>query len=51
MAAIKLAKENGAFVFVCVVGSSISRETCHGAYTCWGEIGVASTKARLKLLC
>jgi glucosamine--fructose-6-phosphate aminotransferase (isomerizing) len=35
MAAIKLAKENGAFVFgVCnVVGSSISRETHAGAYT------------------
>jgi glucosamine--fructose-6-phosphate aminotransferase (isomerizing) len=36
MAAIKLAKEHGAFVFgVCnVVGSSISRETHAGAYTC-----------------
>lgn len=48
MAAIKLAKENGAFVFgVCnVVGSSISRETDAGAYTHAGpEIGVASTKA------
>ncbi|TSE04281.1 MULTISPECIES: glutamine--fructose-6-phosphate transaminase (isomerizing) [Aquimarina] len=48
MAAIKLAKENGAFVFgVCnVVGSSISRETHAGAYTHAGpEIGVASTKA------
>ena len=35
MAAIKLAKEKGAFVFgVCnVVGSSISRETMAGAYT------------------
>lgn len=35
LAAIKLAKENGAFVFgVCnVVGSSISRETHAGAYT------------------
>ena len=46
--AIKLAKENGAFVFgVCnVVGSSISRETHAGAYTHAGpEIGVASTKA------
>jgi glucosamine--fructose-6-phosphate aminotransferase (isomerizing) len=45
MAAIKLAKENGAFVFgVCnVVGSSISRETHAGAYTHAGpEIGVAS---------
>ncbi|GAA0872550.1 glutamine--fructose-6-phosphate transaminase (isomerizing) [Gangjinia marincola] len=48
MAAIKLAKGQGAFVFgVCnVVGSSISRETHAGAYTHAGpEIGVASTKA------
>ncbi|MGO2294026.1 MAG: glutamine--fructose-6-phosphate transaminase (isomerizing) [Psychroflexus halocasei] len=48
MAAIKIAKEKGAFVFgVCnVVGSSISRETHAGAYTHAGpEIGVASTKA------
>lgn len=48
MAAIKLAKKKGAFVFgVCnVVGSSISRETHAGAYTHAGpEIGVASTKA------
>jgi glucosamine--fructose-6-phosphate aminotransferase (isomerizing) len=48
MAAIKLAKEKGAFVYgVCnVVGSSISRETHAGAYTHAGpEIGVASTKA------
>ncbi len=48
LAAIKLAKENGAFVFgVCnVVGSSISRESHTGAYTHAGpEIGVASTKA------
>jgi glucosamine--fructose-6-phosphate aminotransferase (isomerizing) len=48
LAAIKLAKDNGAFVFgVCnVVGSSISRETHSGAYTHAGpEIGVASTKA------
>jgi glucosamine--fructose-6-phosphate aminotransferase (isomerizing) len=48
LAAIKLAKDNGAFVFgVCnVVGSSISRETHAGAYTHAGpEIGVASTKA------
>ncbi|MEM0934167.1 MAG: SIS domain-containing protein, partial [Bacteroidota bacterium] len=47
-AAIKLAKEKGAFVFgVCnVVGSSIARETHAGAYTHAGpEIGVASTKA------
>ncbi len=48
LAAIKLAKQNGAFVFgVCnVVGSSIARETHAGAYTHAGpEIGVASTKA------
>lgn len=48
LAAIKLAKDNGAFVFgVCnVVGSSIARETHAGAYTHAGpEIGVASTKA------
>ena len=48
LAAIKLAKEKGAFVFgVCnVVGSTISRETHAGAYTHAGpEIGVASTKA------
>jgi len=48
LAAIKLAKKKGAFVFgVCnVVGSSISRETDAGAYTHAGpEIGVASTKA------
>ena len=48
LAAIKLAKAKGAFVFgVCnVVGSSISRETHAGAYTHAGpEIGVASTKA------
>ena len=48
LAAIKLAKANGAFVFgVCnVVGSSIARETNAGAYTHAGpEIGVASTKA------
>lgn len=48
LAAIKLAKERGAFVFgVCnVVGSSIARETDAGAYTHAGpEIGVASTKA------
>ena len=48
LAAIKLAKDNGAFVFgVCnVVGSSISREAHAGAYTHAGpEIGVASTKA------
>jgi glucosamine--fructose-6-phosphate aminotransferase (isomerizing) len=48
LAAIKLAKSKGAFVFgVCnVVGSSISRESDAGAYTHAGpEIGVASTKA------
>lgn len=48
LAAIKLAKQNGAFVFgVCnVVGSSIARESHAGAYTHAGpEIGVASTKA------
>ncbi len=48
LAAIKLAKEKGAYVFgVCnVVGSSIARETHSGAYTHAGpEIGVASTKA------
>ena len=48
LAAIKLAREKGAFVFgVCnVVGSSIARETDAGAYTHAGpEIGVASTKA------
>jgi len=48
LAAIKLAKDKGAFVFgVCnVVGSTISRETHAGAYTHAGpEIGVASTKA------
>ena len=48
LAAIKLAKSAGAFVFgVCnVVGSTIARETHAGAYTHAGpEIGVASTKA------
>jgi len=48
LAAIKLAKSKGAFVFgVCnVVGSSIARLTDAGAYTHAGpEIGVASTKA------
>ena len=48
LAAIKLAKKHGAFVFgICnVVGSSIARETDSGAYTHAGpEIGVASTKA------
>lgn len=48
LAAIKLAKSSGAFVFgICnVVGSSIARETHAGAYTHAGpEIGVASTKA------
>ena len=48
LAAIKLAKESGAFVFgICnVVGSSIARIADTGAYTHAGpEIGVASTKA------
>ncbi|WBX71395.1 glutamine--fructose-6-phosphate transaminase (isomerizing) [Tenacibaculum retecalamus] len=48
LAAIKLAKSKGAFVFgICnVVGSSIARETHAGAYThADSEIGVASTKA------
>ncbi len=48
LAAIKIAKEKGAFIFgICnVVGSSISRETHGGVYTHAGpEIGVASTKA------
>jgi glucosamine--fructose-6-phosphate aminotransferase (isomerizing) len=48
LAAIKMAKSKGAFVFgVCnVVGSSIARESDAGAYTHAGpEIGVASTKA------
>jgi glucosamine--fructose-6-phosphate aminotransferase (isomerizing) len=48
LAAIKLAKSKGAFVYgICnVVGSSISRETHSGTYTHAGpEIGVASTKA------
>ena len=48
LAAIKLARSKGAFVFgICnVVGSSIARENDTGAYTHAGpEIGVASTKA------
>jgi len=48
LAAIKLAKEKGAFVYgICnVVGSTISRTTDSGTYTHAGpEIGVASTKA------
>src|SRR5690554_8142230 len=48
LAAIKLAKQKGAFVFgVCnVVGSSIARETHAGAYRQAGpDIGVASTQA------
>lgn len=48
MAAIKLAKERGAFVYgICnVVDSSIARVTDAGSYTHAGpEIGVASTKA------
>ncbi|NLP57254.1 glutamine--fructose-6-phosphate transaminase (isomerizing) [Lutibacter sp. B1] len=48
LAAVKLAKSKGAFVYgICnVVGSSIARETDSGSYTHAGpEIGVASTKA------
>jgi len=48
LAAIKLAKAKGAFVYgICnVVGSSIARESDTGSYTHAGpEIGVASTKA------
>jgi glucosamine--fructose-6-phosphate aminotransferase (isomerizing) len=48
MAAIKLAKEKGAFIYsICnVVGSSIARESHAGTHTHAGhEIGVASTKA------
>lgn len=48
LAAIKLAKENGAFVYgICnVVGSSIARASDTGSYLHVGpEIGVASTKA------
>ena len=48
LAAVELAKENGAFIFgICnVVGSSIPRNTHSGCYTHAGpEIGVASTKA------
>ncbi|WP_185859074.1 glutamine--fructose-6-phosphate transaminase (isomerizing) [Blattabacterium cuenoti] len=48
LAALKLAKSKGAFVFgICnVVGSSIARNVDAGAYTHAGpEIGVASTKS------
>ena len=48
LAAIKLAKDKGAFIYgICnVVGSSIARESDTGSYTHAGpEIGVASTKA------
>lgn len=48
LAALELAKENGALLFgICnVVGSSIARMTGAGCYTHVGpEIGVASTKA------
>ena len=48
LAALKIAKEKGAFIYgICnVVGSSISRATHSGMYTHAGpEIGVASTKA------
>ena len=48
LAAIELAKQNGAFVYgICnVIGSSIARATNSGTYIHVGpEIGVASTKA------
>jgi glucosamine--fructose-6-phosphate aminotransferase (isomerizing) len=48
LAAVELAKQQGAFIFgICnVVGSSIPRSTHSGCYTHVGpEIGVASTKA------
>ena len=48
LAAIELAKQNGAFVYgICnVIGSSIARATDSGTYIHVGpEIGVASTKA------
>lgn len=48
LAAVNLAKDNGAFVYgVCnAIGSSISRDTDTGSYIHVGpEIGVASTKA------
>ena len=48
LAAVKMAKQKGAFIFgICnVVGSSIAREVHSGAFTHAGpEIGVASTKA------
>ncbi len=48
LAAIKLAKENGAFIYgICnAIGSSIPRATNTGSYIHVGpEIGVASTKA------
>lgn len=48
LAALKLAKEQGAFIYgICnVVGSSIPRQSDTGTYTHVGpEIGVASTKA------
>ena len=48
LAAMKLAKDRGAFVYgICnVVGSSIARMSHSGSYTHAGpEIGVASTKA------
>lgn len=48
LAALEIAKENGAFIYgICnVIGSSISRATDSGTYIHVGpEIGVASTKA------
>lgn len=54
LAAVKLAKQKGAFVYgICnVVGSSIARATDSGSYTHAGpEIGVASTKAFTAQVC
>ena len=54
LAAVKLAKQKGAFVYgICnVVGSSIARATDGGSYTHAGpEIGVASTKAFTAQVC
>ncbi len=57
LAALKMAKKKGAFIFgICnVVGCSIARMTDAGAYTHAGpEIGVASTKAftaQVSILC
>lgn len=54
LAAVKLAKQKGAFIYgVCnVVGSSIARATDSGTYTHAGpEVGVASTKAFTAQVC